>query len=637
MTTGRRAIAQSLNQPPDDGKAPLWVRLATAVALMGSLLLFVMVVAFALPALGQADAAGIFSWLWQPSQGQFGILPMLVGSFLLSIFAVLLGWPVAMGICCWTLEHARGQGRLVGAVRGMVRCMTAIPTVVYGFAAVFLLTPLIRAGMGGTGLSLLTAGLVLTVLIVPTMILVMEAGLRPRLQALCPQTLALGLSRLEILLHIVLPISKKTLITAAVLGFGRAMGDTLIPLMLAGNAAQVPQHLHEGLRSLTSHMALVTANEVGGGAYNSLFVAGMLLLLCNALVSLSLRRLEQAKDAQKDAQVECSTGDTPSRPPRGGVDSAAKNVFGRGGKIGTHGLGIALQGRNALAVLVRCWAWLATLVVMAVVVLLLLFLLWRALPALNSSLFFGSTPPWQALLGLRPVWDGIWPACVGTLCLVGLTLCLALFPGVGCGVYLAEYASPRQQRRLGCIVDMLAGTPSIVMGLFGFMLILLLRRHLWPEANTSLLLAAGCLALLVLPMLIVTTREACHAVPESLRLTAAALGLTKAQRIRHVLLPAASRGIGGGLILALGRAAEDTAVILLTGVVANAGLPAGLGAKFEALPFAIFYTAAQYQTQDELTRGFGAAIVLLVLSAGLVLGARAVEHDYRRRCQGYGV
>lgn len=279
--------------PQHDDKAALWVRLATAVALAGSVLLFVMVVAFALPVLGQADAAGIFSWLWSPSQGQFGILPMMAGTFLLSAFAVLLGWPVAAGICCWTLGQAQGREGLVGVVRGMVRCMTAIPTVVYGFAAVFLLTPLIRAGMGGTGLSWLTAGLVLTLLIVPTMVLVMEAGLRPRLQALCPQTLALGLSRLEILLYIVMPTGKKTLITAAVLGLGRAMGDTLIPLMLAGNAAQVPQHLNEGLRSLTSHMALVTANEVGGGAYNSLFVAGMLLLLCNAAVSLALRRLEQ--------------------------------------------------------------------------------------------------------------------------------------------------------------------------------------------------------------------------------------------------------------------------------------------------------------------------------------------------------
>lgn len=281
--------------------------------------------------------------------------------------------------------------------------------------------------------------------------------------------------------------------------------------------------------------------------------------------------------------------------------------------------------------LMRGAAWLAAVLVPGAVFALLGYLLWRGLPTLGFELFFGRTPPLDALLGSRPVWDGIWPACAGTLCLVGLTLCLAVFPGVGCGLYLSEYATPARRRRIGHAVDLLAGMPSIVMGLFGFSLILLLRRTLFPEANTSLLLAAGCLALLVLPVLVAATREAMDAVPQSLRLGASALGLTPAQRLRHVLLPAAARGIGSGVVLALGRAAEDTAVIMFTGVVANAGLPAGLGGKFEALSFHIYYTAAQYQDQAELARGFGAAVVLLVLSGGLLVAARGLESGYRRR------
>ncbi len=273
----------------------------------------------------------------------------------------------------------------------------------------------------------------------------------------------------------------------------------------------------------------------------------------------------------------------------------------------------------------RLFRWfcpIAALLVVSLIAILLVFLLRRGAPALSLSLFFGNTPPLEALLGLRPVWNGIWPACAGTLCLVGLTLCLALFPGIGCGLFLAEYASPAQRRRIGCAVDMLAGMPSIVMGLFGFTLILLLRRTVWPAANTCLPAAAGCMALLVLPVLIVTTREALDAVPEHVRLTAAALGLNRSQTLRRVLLPAAAPGIRSGVILALGRAAEDTAVIMLTGVVANAGLPSGLG-KFEALPFYIYYTAAQYQDPEELSRGFGAALVLLAVSTLLLLGARA--------------
>lgn len=265
---------------------------------------------------------------------------------------------------------------------------------------------------------------------------------------------------------------------------------------------------------------------------------------------------------------------------------------------------------------------------------LLLFLAAKGLPTLGLELLFGQTPVLPALLGQQAVWDGLWPALLGSFCLVGLTFCLAVFPGLGCGIFLAEYASPKVRSVLDAAVDILAGVPSIVMGLFGFTLILFLRRSFMPEANTCLLLAAGCLALLVLPVLIVSTREALEAVPNEIKLTSTALGFTKEQSLCHVHLPAAASGIGSGIVLALGRAAEDTAVIMLTGVVANAGLPGGLGAKFEALPFAIFYSTAQYQTQEELLRAFGASLVLLLLAGGLILWARIMAKAYHRRWQG---
>ena len=212
-------------------------------------------------------------------------------------------------------------------------------------------------------------------------------------------------------------------------------------------------------------------------------------------------------------------------------------------------------------------------------------------------------------------------------------MALVLVPGIGCGIYLAEYAPPRMQRLLNSLMDILSGVPSIVMGIFGFTLILFLHRLGFAGASSGLLLAGGCLALLVLPALVVTTRTALESLPASLRLSGAALGLRHGQVVRHLLLPQASRGILSGVMLALGRSAEDTAVILLTGVVANAGLPAGLGLRFEALPFFIYYTAAQYQTPEELQRGFGAALTLLVLSGGLLLLAWWLHERFRRERQ----
>lgn len=253
---------------------------------------------------------------------------------------------------------------------------------------------------------------------------------------------------------------------------------------------------------------------------------------------------------------------------------------------------------------------------------------------MGMDLLFGQADPWQAILGRVPVWDGLWPACLGTFRLVLLTMALALFPGVGCGMYLAELASSRQKRMIGAAVDMLAGMPSIVMGLFGFMLILFLRHTFFPNANTGLLLAAGCLSLLVLPVLISSTREAINAVPASLRLAAAAAGLSRTQTMFHICLPAAARGILGGAVLAVGRAAEDTAVILFTGVVATTGTSAGIFGKFEALSFEIYHISSQYQDQQELLRGFGAAALLLFISCLLLFAARLLEHSFRRKWQG---
>ena len=272
-----------------EGRGALPVRLAAGLALLGIGLLFAMVIVFAIPAFLHQGADSVFTWSWRPYQGEFGILAMLAGSVILAASALVLAWPLALALSCWML--ASPKSLFLAPLRGCIRLMTAVPTVVYGFAAVFLITPLARSWLGGSGLCWFSAAVVLALLVLPTMVLVLEAGLAPRLEALCPGGLAVGLDRLELLWFFVLPQSRNTLLAAGLLGLGRALGDTLIPLMLAGNAPQAPLAFGDSLRTLTAHMALVTANEVGGAAYNSLFAAGALLLVISAATSLGLRRL----------------------------------------------------------------------------------------------------------------------------------------------------------------------------------------------------------------------------------------------------------------------------------------------------------------------------------------------------------
>lgn len=285
--------------------------------------------------------------------------------------------------------------------------------------------------------------------------------------------------------------------------------------------------------------------------------------------------------------------------------------------------------------ILACWAWLSGASVLLAVMLLLGFLACRGMKSIDLTLLFGDTPWFEAMRGARPVFGGIWPALVGTFSLVVLSAVISVPIGIASGIYLVEYASNRWRSLLGFMVDLLSGTPSIVMGLFGFTIILALRRTLLPEARTGLLLAAGCIALLILPYVIRTSESALEGVPEHLRLLGPSLGLTRWQNIGRVLLPLASRGILSGAILAIGRAAEDTAVILLTGVVAHAGIPGSLVDKFEALPFRIYYLAAEHRNQQELDQGFATALVLLLLTGLLFVSAvliqRSVESRWKTR------
>jgi phosphate transport system permease protein len=274
-------------------------------------------------------------------------------------------------------------------------------------------------------------------------------------------------------------------------------------------------------------------------------------------------------------------------------------------------------------------SWISALLTVTVVGVFLAYLLFRGLHTLGWSLLFSNVPIMDALTGRLPVWHGIWPAVGGTFLLVLISAAIAVPLGLASGICLSEYAHGRWKKLLSFAVDMLAGTPSIIMGLFGFAFILFLRKTILPGANLCLLVAASCLALLVLPYMIRTTQVALQGLPDATRLVGPSLGFTRWQNIRHVLLPASSKASLSGVILSIGRAAEDTAVILLTGVVANAGLPAGLSDKFEALPFTIYYLAAEYRTPEELDRGFGSALVLLILTVSLFLGARFLQRAFQ--------
>lgn len=270
-------------------------------------------------------------------------------------------------------------------------------------------------------------------------------------------------------------------------------------------------------------------------------------------------------------------------------------------------------------------SWTMTLVLCLCLSIFLTYLLKKGLPSLGTELIFGKAEPLRVLLGHARVFDGIFPAMVGTLFLVTLSAVLALPVGVCSGIYLAEYASPVMKKLFGSLFDILAGIPSIVIGLFGFSLSIFLHNHFSDRFGPCLLISALSLAVLVIPYIVRSTQMSLEELPSYIRRTALTLGATRLQNIAYVLIPNALSGISSGLFLAIGRCAEDTAVILLTGVVATAGVPSSLLSQYEALPFYIYYISSQYSNPAELSNGYGACLVLLGICSALFMFAYGMK------------
>lgn len=224
---------------------------------------------------------------------------------------------------------------------------------------------------------------------------------------------------------------------------------------------------------------------------------------------------------------------------------------------------------------------------------------------------------------------GIYPALVGTIYLIIGSMAFALPMGILAAVYLNEYAKPGKVTWLiEMAISNLAGTPSVVFGLFGLAMFV---KYL--GFGPSILAASLTLALLILPVIIRASQEALITVPREYREASLALGVTKWQTIRKVVLPAAIPGMVTGAILSVGRVAGETAPILLTGAAYFLPrLPESAFSQFMALPYHLFViaTAGTNITQTRPIQ-YGTALVLLIIVLGVNLFAIAIRNHYRKK------
>lgn len=263
---------------------------------------------------------------------------------------------------------------------------------------------------------------------------------------------------------------------------------------------------------------------------------------------------------------------------------------------------------------------LATLLIVVPVGLIVLVIIQKGLPAVNWQ-FITDIPR----MGMRA--GGIFPAIIGTLYLVSLAIIFALPIGLLAAIYLSEYSKDNMLNRLiKLAIVNLAGVPSVVYGLFGLALFVVFFKF-----GASILSGALTLGIMILPIIITTSREALESVPQSFREVSLSLGVSKWQTIRHIVLPNAIPGILTGTILGLGRAAGETAPILFTvAAFYLPQLPSSIFDQAMALPYHLYVISTQVPNVDEKIR-YGTAFVLLTMVLFMNLVAIIIRYRFRRK------
>lgn len=233
---------------------------------------------------------------WAPHLGNFGIYPMIIGTLVISLLTMIIAFPLSLG--CAILISVVDKGKVSWLLRKTVELMTGVPTVIYGFVGIFLLVPLVREIFNaGSGMCVFSAVLMMTLLVSPTMILFFCDSFARVPRSYGNAVLAVGGTEIQKFLYVTLPHSWSGIVVGFTLAFGRAVGDTLIALMIAGNAVQVPGSLFDSARTLTSHIALVFAADYESMEFKAIFACGIFLYLFTTILVVVIRIFAERKRA----------------------------------------------------------------------------------------------------------------------------------------------------------------------------------------------------------------------------------------------------------------------------------------------------------------------------------------------------
>jgi phosphate transport system permease protein len=636
-------VSAHLRERKEKAIKTVWF-LAALSAICAILFILLFLLRDSLPIFRQA---GIVQFLagttWYPtgSPPEYGIFVLIVGTVLVTLGAMVFAVPLSIGCAIYIAELAPPWAKNI--LKPATELLAGIPSVVYGFFGLIVLTDVIRTTFDvPTGETWLAGSILLGIMALPTIISISEDAISMVPREYKEGSLAIGATRWQTISRVLIPGALSGISAAVILGFGRAIGETMAVLMVTGNAAVIPDPIWNVLspvRTLTGTLGIEMGEvAVGSDHYAALFGVAVILLAITLVINMAaVRILTSIRERQM--------GNLPAQ------STFLKNLKKRLRRpliicglllvviavimiapfpiallvIATLGTAYFFKDRlrpHTKERVAFCFISAAAIIVVLILVILLQDIVIHGLPALSWE--FLTQPPRD--LGRAA---GIFPAIVGTLYLVLGAILFALPLGVGAAIYLIEYTREGTATRIiRTTVDLLNGTPSIVFGLFGLAFLVYFLKF-----GVSLIAGQITLGLMVLPTIIRATEESLKNIPRSLREGSLALGATRWQTIYRVVLPPAIPGIMTGTILSIGRAAGETAPIMFTAVVfSQRYLPSSLTDPVMALPYHLYILATNVPGSS--TNKYGTALVLLLLVIGIYMVAIVMRNHFQKKLRG---
>lgn len=573
----------------------------------------------------------------------FGILPFILGTILIGLISVGIAAPLGIGAAIFLAEYCPKKAHMV--VRPVLELLAGIPSVIFGLWGFLTLGPWLNDNIYPlitetfphvewlqnttiSGGNLLTASFVLAIMILPIIITLSEDAIRAVPKHLRMASYATGATRLQTVKSVLLKQAMSGIIASVVLAMGRAIGETMAVLMIMGGYTKMPSSALAPVGTMTGIIAAVFGSVTSTAlSRHALFGIALVLFVMVFVLNTVIFVIETSTQGKKGPVTRFIERQLK------GLKENIKKLFGKGKPVKTGGVELKKIEKLKMVPSSRILLYdkISNYVITAtagICVLFLVFILADVIANGGTSLrpeFFLEREHMKGLEG------GFLNAILGSFSLVLIAVLVGLPLSLGAAIFINEYSSPNNAfaRVIMFASDTLAATPSIVYGAFGFVFFVV-----YLQFKLSMIAGGLTLAIMIMPLLLRSSIEALKSVSSDYKEASLALGASKWQTVKKIVLPTAIPGISSGVILGIGRAIGETAAVMFTAGYAASVATSVMHAS-ASMPNMIFLYY-ELSVKDQILRDkvYAAALSLVIMVVILNTMARIVRWRSERMSRG---